>query len=51
MWREGLTDKTFEVFDRVSKLECIKDLYLCGGTGISLQIQNRERILIVESEV
>ena len=35
MWRNGLRDNTLEVFDKVSKLECIKDLYLCGGTGIT----------------
>lgn len=30
-----------EVFDKVSKLECIKDLFLCGGTGQSIQMDHR----------
>lgn len=42
MWRKGLCDNTLEVFDRVSQLDCIKDLYLCGGTGISLLLQHRQ---------
>jgi hypothetical protein len=41
MWEDGLKKDTLDVFDVVSKMECIKNLYLCGGTGISLQIQNR----------
>ena len=42
MWRNGLCDNTQEVFDKVSQLNCIKDLYLCGGTGISLLLQHRQ---------
>lgn len=42
MWRNGLCDNTLEVFDKVSRLNCIKDLYLCGGTGISLLLQHRQ---------
>ena len=42
MWHKGLCDKTLEVFDQVSYLDCIKDLYLCGGTGISLLLQHRQ---------
>ena len=42
MWRNGLRDNTLEVFDKVSQLDCIKDLYLCGGTGISLLLQHRQ---------
>ena len=42
MWRNGLRDNTLEVFDKVSQLNCIKDLYLCGGTGISLLLQHRQ---------
>ena len=41
MWQDGLTSNTLDVFEKISKLDCIKDLYLCGGTGVSLQIQNR----------
>ena len=37
----GLTDSTKEVFESVSKLECIKDLILCGGKGISIQLNHR----------
>lgn len=37
----GLTDSTKEVFESVSRLECIKDLFLCGGTGISIQLNHR----------
>ena len=42
MWRNGLRENTLEVFDKVSQLNCIKDLYLCGGTGISLLLQHRQ---------
>jgi len=38
---KGLTVETARVFDKISKLECIRDLYLCGGTSISIQIQHR----------
>lgn len=37
----GLTSATQEVFEQVSQLECIKYLYLCGGTGQSLQMNHR----------
>ena len=37
----GLTPSTKEVFETVSKLECIKNLILCGGTGISIQLNHR----------
>lgn len=37
----GLTDSTKEVFESVSKLDCIKGLILCGGTGISIQLNHR----------
>lgn len=37
----GLTASTREVFEAVSRLECIKNLFLCGGTGISIQINHR----------
>lgn len=41
MWKEGLTKNTLDVFERISKLECIKDFHLCGGTGIALQLNHR----------
>ena len=37
----GLTPATQEVFEQVSQLDCIKDLFLCGGTGQSLQMNHR----------
>ncbi len=37
----GLTESTKEVFIDVSKLDCIKDLFLCGGTGQSIQMNHR----------
>ena len=37
----GLTSATQEVFEQVSQLDCIKDLFLCGGTGQSLQMNHR----------
>lgn len=37
----GLTPATQEVFEQVSRLECIKDLFLCGGTGQSIQTNHR----------
>jgi len=37
----GLTPSTKEVFETISKLECIKNLILCGGTGISIQLNHR----------
>lgn len=41
MWKEGLTLNTLEVFEKISKLECIKWFHLCGGTGIALQLNHR----------
>lgn len=38
---QGLTLATREVFDQVSNLECIKSLFLCEGTGQSLQMNHR----------
>ena len=37
----GLTPATQEVFEQVSQLDCIKDLFLCEGTGQSLQMNHR----------
>lgn len=37
----GLSEETSKVFEQVSKLDCIKDLYLCGGTAQSIQIDHR----------
>ena len=38
---KGLTPATQEVFEQVSQLDCIKGLFLCGGTGQSLQMNHR----------
>ena len=38
---KGLTPATQEVFGQVSQLDCIKELFLCGGTGQSLQMNHR----------
>lgn len=40
-FRDGLTPDLQEVFERVSSLECIKGLYLCGGTAQSIQMKHR----------
>jgi len=37
----GLTPATKEVFGAVSELECIRNLFLCGGTGQSIQMNHR----------
>ena len=37
----GLTESTKEVFADVSQLDCIKDLFLCGGTGQAIQMNHR----------
>ncbi len=39
---DALTDSTAKVFDAVSRLECVKGLYLCGGTAQALQIYHRK---------
>lgn len=38
---EGLTKETAAVYDKISQMNCIRDLYLCGGTSIALQINHR----------
>lgn len=37
----GLTEKTAEIYEEVSKMDCLKGLYLCGGTAQSLQMNHR----------
>ncbi|MBO7595952.1 MAG: nucleotidyl transferase AbiEii/AbiGii toxin family protein [Bacteroidales bacterium] len=39
---KGLTDKTYRIFEAVSKTECIKPYVLVGGTALNLQIGARE---------
>lgn len=38
---KGLAPHTSEIFEAVSKLDCIKPYVLVGGTALSLQIGNR----------
>lgn len=47
---KGLAPHTQQVFEAVSKLECIKPFLLVGGTALSLQIgitQGKARIWIL----
>jgi len=37
----GLTDSLKNVFESVSRLDCIKGLFLCGGTAQSIQMNHR----------
>ena len=39
---KGLAPHTQQVFEAVSKLECIKPYLLVGGTALSLQISTRQ---------
>ena len=41
-WKRGLKPETVPVFETVSQMEFVKDLYLCGGTAQSLQMQHRK---------
>lgn len=41
MWEKGLTQNALDVFERISKLDCVKDFHLCGTTGIALQLNHR----------
>lgn len=41
-WKQGLKEETVPVFETISKMECIKGLYLCGGTAQSLQMMHRK---------
>jgi hypothetical protein len=38
---QGLTESTNSIFDAISKLDCIKDYTLIGGTALSMQIGKR----------
>ena len=38
----GLTPQTSEVFERITRLECIKPFVLVGGTALSLQLNKRQ---------
>lgn len=39
---KGLAPHTKQVFEAVSRLDCIKPYLLVGGTALSLQIENRQ---------
>ena len=38
---KGLTPATFSVFNKISRLKCIKPYVLVGGTALSLQLATR----------
>lgn len=38
---QGLTPQTAKVFEQITQMDCIKNLWLCGGTGLSLQLGHR----------
>jgi hypothetical protein len=38
---KGLAPKVNEIFDKISKLDCIKEYTLIGGTALSLQLYKR----------
>ena len=38
----GLAPQTSEVFERITRLECIKPFVLVGGTALSLQLNKRQ---------
>ena len=39
---KGLAPHTLQVFEAVSKLDCIKPYLLAGGTALSLQMGTRQ---------
>ena len=39
---KGLAPHTLQVFEAVSKLDCIKPYLLVGGTALSLQMGTRQ---------
>lgn len=41
-WTLGLKAETLKVFEPISQMECIRGLYLCGGTAQSLQMAHRK---------
>ena len=41
-WKQGLRPETILVFEAVSHLDVVKNLYLCGGTAQSLQMMHRK---------
>jgi len=38
---KGLSQQTEGIFERLSKLECIKNYTLIGGTALALQLGHR----------
>jgi predicted nucleotidyltransferase component of viral defense system len=38
----GLAPQTSEIFERITRLECIKPFVLVGGTALSLQLNKRQ---------
>ena len=39
---KGLAPHTSELFESISKLDCIKPFVLVGGTALSIQINHRQ---------
>ena len=39
---KGLAPQTSEIFEKISRLECIKPFVLVGGTALSLQLNLRQ---------
>lgn len=39
---KGLAPQTSELFDAVTRLDCIKPFVLVGGTALSLQLNARQ---------
>lgn len=39
---KSLTSPTAEIFNEISRLDCINGLYICGGTAQTLQMQHRK---------
>ena len=40
--KKGLAPQTSEIFDAITRLECIKPFVLVGGTALSLQLHTRQ---------
>jgi len=38
---KGLSQRTVEIFEQISKLECVKNYTLIGGTALALQLGHR----------
>lgn len=41
-WKLGLRAETIPVFEAISRLDVVKELYLCGGTAQAIQMMHRK---------